>query len=132
MKRNAMGAALSMLCLAAALSGCGDKRTVAAVRPDLTDPERFDCRAVTPAERPSLPTEDPIDLDRIAAQRTVPAATAVAREEVAAFVASVRSRELVAARYIVTVEGRLFECANDAAWARDYFSRLPAPPGAPD
>lgn len=102
---------------------CAPTVVAEAIRPDLTNPERFDC--ATLGTRPAIPGEDPVDLDRIAAAGAQ--AVAVAREEVAAYVASVRAREGVVARYVVAVEGRLFECANDAQWTREFFSRLPAP-----
>lgn len=119
--------ALALLTCCSILSACQTTRELAPVRPDLTNPERFDCQAVAPADRPRIPPEDVIDLDRAAAAPTVAAAVAIARQEVAAYVATVRAREGVAARYIVQIEGQLFDCANDDRWLLDYFGRLPAP-----
>lgn len=112
------------------VSGCATPNVVAeAVRPDLTNPERFQCEAIQPGSRPSIPAEDVIDLDRAAQARSVEMALTIVREEVAAYVASVRAREGVVSRYVILVEGRLFDCANNMAWQRDFYRGLPAPKG---
>ncbi len=108
-------AALWTLC-SLLVSGCGTTRVMAPVKPDA---DRMDCVAVTPADRPALPPEYVIDWSAVL---TVPQA----RSEHESFVRSVRTREGVTVGYIVDVEGRLFMCANDAAWLRDFFGRLPA------
>ena len=126
MKQSALVVALLMSSLV--VSGCAStKWSVAPVRPDLTNPERFDCTAVDASARPRAPAEDVIDWDRIAAQTTRDQVLAVAREEVRGYIASVRAREGVVIRYVIQIEGQLFECANDDQWTREFFSRLPAP-----
>lgn len=111
MKRQLLALALSTLCLA----GCETARVAVPVHPPA---DRMDCVALTPADRPRLPPEHVIDWSAVV---TVPQA----RSEHEAYVRSVRTREGVTVAYIVTVEGRQFACANDAAWLRDFFKRLP-------
>jgi hypothetical protein len=48
--------------------------------------------------------------------------------EVAKLIATVRTREGVVAGYVLDLEGKHFVCVNNAAWLRDYFKGLPAPP----
>lgn len=50
---------------------------------------------------------------------------AQARAEHDAYVRSVRTREGVIVGYLVSIEGKLFVCSNNAAWWRDYWSGLP-------
>ena len=110
MKRQLLALALSTLCLA----GCETFRTAVPVKPPA---DRMDCVAAAPADRPALPPEYVIDWSRVT---TVPQA----RTEHEAYVRSVRTREGVAVGYIVTIEGRLFVCASDDEWLRDFFGRL--------
>lgn len=49
-----------------------------------------------------------------------------ARAEHEAYVRSVRTREGVIVGYVVTIEGKLFVCSNNAEWWRDYWRRLPS------
>lgn len=111
MKRSLLAVALSTFCLA----GCETVRTAVPVRPPA---ERMDCQAVRPQDRPAITAEYEIDWSRVT---SVPQA----RSEHEAYVRSVRLREGGAAGWIVEVEGRLFACANDAAWLRDFFDGLP-------
>lgn len=80
----------------------------------------MDCRAVAPGERPALPAEYVIDWARVATVEQ-------ARGEHEAFVRSVRTREGVVAGWVVEIEDRVFVCASDDAWLRDFFGRLPDP-----
>lgn len=109
--------ALSTCCLGSA--ACETTRTVAPLRPDLTNPERFVCEPA--GDRPTVPPEHVIDWSRVT---TVPQA----RSEHNAYVASIRAREGPITGYIVAIEGKLFACSNNAAWLRDFYGRLPRPP----
>ena len=99
-----------MLC-----SACGPKRVAVPICSDLTNPARLICEAQ--GERPTLPAEYVVDWSKV---QTV----AQARAEHETYVRSVRTREGVIVGYVVTVEGKLFVCSNNAQWWRDYFSGL--------
>ena len=113
MKRLLLGIALSTFCLAG--SACNTTRVAVPLKPD---PARMDCVAVEPGQRPAIPPEYVIDWSKV---ETV----AQARSEHEAFVRTVRTREGVVAGYVVQVEEKLFVCASDAAWLRDFFAALP-------
>lgn len=100
-----------MLC-----SACSPQRIAVPSRPDLANPDRLTCEAA--GERPALPAEYVIDWSRVTTVEQ-------ARSEHDAYVRSVRTREGVIVGYVVTVEGRLFVCSNNAAWWRDYWAGLP-------
>lgn len=117
MKRSLRAAALLMCCLALSGASCGERVAVNIPIP----PDRMDCAALTGDEaRPTIPTEYVIDWTRVA---TVDQAKA----EHSAFVTRLRERERPVALYVVRLEGRVFVCADDAQWLRDYQSRLPSP-----
>lgn len=78
----------------------------------------MDCRAVEASERPALPPEYEIVWEGV---RTV----AEARAGHETYVRSVRAREGVVTGHVVEIEGRLWACANDDAWLRDFFAKLP-------
>jgi arginine deiminase len=67
--------------------------------------------------RPTIPAEYQIDWSGVSTVER-------ARTEHQAFVDRLRQRERVSAGYIVTLEGRVFACADDAAWLRQFFSDL--------
>lgn len=115
--------ALLMFCLAA--SACQTTRAVDALRPDLTNPDRFVCEPA--GTRPKAPPEYQIDWGQVSAAPSVAVATERAKAEVAKLVASVRNREGVVVGYILQLEGRHFVCFNNMTWQRDFYSRLPAP-----
>ena len=128
MRQLATIAALLTCC--SAVSACTTpQRVVEPLRPDRTNPERFVCEEA--GTRPTIAPEDPVDLDRIRAATSVAQAAAIAQEEVAAYVASVRGRETLVTQYIVTLEGKHFTCVNNMAWQRDFYSRLPEPAPPP-
>lgn len=114
MQRWQKGLALSTLCLTLSAASCGEKRVVTSIP---IPAERIDCVALSPSARPQLPPEHKIDWVRL---RTL----AEAKAEHDLFVKSVRAREAIVAHYIVTVEGVLFACANDAEWLRDREKEL--------
>ena len=116
MKLRRMVPVLLMCCSALAISGCDQKRIEV---PIPIPPERMDCVTIT-GERPTIPAEYVIDWTKI---RTVDQA----RTEHKAFVTRLRERERPVAGYVVRLEGQLFACADDAAWLRDYTSRLQTP-----
>lgn len=115
MKPLAMVLALSTLSLG--LQGCKTAHTATALRPDTEHPERFVCAPVAPSERPQIPPEYVIDWAGVV---TVDQA----RVEHDAFVRSVRARERVAALHIVEIENRVFACASNMQWIRDFFAGL--------
>lgn len=118
MKRLRMAAVLLMYC--SAVSACtGTPEVVAeALRPDLTNPERFICEPA--GTRPQIPAEYQVNRS----VTTVPQAFA----EHDAYVRSIRNREGIVAGYIVQLEGRHFVCFNNMAWQRDFYARLPPSP----
>lgn len=113
--------ALLLLTSSLAVSACtGDRvRSVSALRPDQTNPERFICEPA--GTRSQVPPEYVIDWSRVT---TVPQA----RAEHDAFVRVLRTREGIVAGYIVQLEGRHFVCFNNMQWQRDFYARLPASP----
>lgn len=106
---------LSMFCLA--MAACETVREAAPLRPDLDYPARLICEGV-PDKRPAISPEYVIDWSKV---ETV----ARAKTEHEAYVRSVRTREGIVAGYVVEIEGKLFTCSNNAAFWRDYWSRLP-------
>lgn len=111
--------------VAAALSGCGVTRATVPLRPDLQYPERFVCEAS--GTRPAIPPEYAIDWSKVT---TVDQAHA----EHDKFVGVLRTREGLVAGYVLDLEGKHFLCVNNAAWVRDFYSKLPkdtAVPAAP-
>ena len=103
---------LSTFCLA--VSACQTKRVVA---PLPIPPERMDCVVVN--DRPVVPGEYVIDWSKVAT-------VGEARAQHDAFVTRLRQRETLVAGYVVRLEGRVFACADDAQWLRDYTAALPA------
>lgn len=117
MKRNARALALLTSCLA--LSACADTlRSVEALRPDLTNPERFVCEAA--GTRPVIPPEHAIDWTRVVTVEQ-------AKAEHEAFVTRLRQRETGVTGYLVQLEGKHFVCFNNMAWQREFYAGLPAP-----
>lgn len=102
-----MAAVLLMCC--SAVSACEPKRIATALP---IPPERMDCEAAT-GKRPKLPPEYVIDWTKIA---TVGEAK-TAHDN---FVNVIRGREGIVSNYILTLAGDLFQCANDAAWVREW------------
>jgi len=114
MKQTVMAAAPLMLFLA--ISGCSEKRINV---PIPIPAERVDCTVLD--GRPTVPKEYVIDWTRVQD-------VAQAEAEHKSFVTRLREREKIIGGsdgYIVQLEGRLFVCANDALWIRNYLSRLP-------
>lgn len=97
------------------MTACTEKRTVKSIP---IPAERMDC--VKASKRPTLPPEYQIDWSRVAAAPDVAAAVQLAKDEVAKFVGTIRTREGRVAGYILDVEGELFACSNDAEWLRDW------------
>jgi hypothetical protein len=117
MQRRLKVAALLTCCLVLSAGAC-EKRVATAIP---IPPERIDCAVLGGEEaRPTIPPEYVIDWTRVTSVQQ-------ARGEHDAFVTRLRARETPVALYIVRLEGQLFACADDAAWVRDYQSRLPAP-----
>lgn len=114
MKRTNMALALLTFSFLLPAASCGDTRRI--VEAQIPPAERMDCRELE-GDRPALPREYEIEWGSIETLEQ-------ARAEHDAYVASVRSRESVTASYILTVEGRLFACADDAEWLRDFFADL--------
>ncbi len=108
MRRLLMAAALSTSCLA--VSACSPKRVVTNLAPP---PARLVCEAAGP--RPTIAPEYVVDWTRVAT-------VTQARDEHRRFVASIRTREGAIAGYILSVEGRLFACASNARWLRDWYA----------
>lgn len=111
MKRLLLASLLLTLC-----SACAPQRVAVPIRPDKENRARLICEAQ--GERPTLPAEYVVDWSKV---QTV----AQARAEHETYVRSVRTREGVIVGYVVTVEGKLFVCSNNAQWWRDFWGRLP-------
>lgn len=114
MKRQQMVAALLMFC--SAVSACGPQRVMVPVP---VPPERMDC-SLLESGRPTIPPEFVIDWSGVAT-------TQQARQQHDAFVQRLRQREGAVAGYVVELEGRVFACADDAAWLRDFNAGLRQP-----
>jgi hypothetical protein len=120
--RSAMALLLLTLCLVT--SGCGDTvRSVSALRPDKTNPERFVCDLA--GTRPTVPPEYKIDWGIVGQAHSVPEAVRLAQLEVAKFVGVLRTREGVVAGYVLDLEDHLFLCFNNARWQREFYAGLP-------
>ena len=96
-----------------ALSACEPKRVVTALP---IPPERMDCQDAT-GQRPKLSPEFVIDWSKIA---TVDEAHAAFDN----FTLVLRGREQTVANYVIELEGKLFQCANDAAWLREREAEI--------
>lgn len=110
MRRQLMAAVLLMSC---SVGACTEKRIAKAIK---TPAARLVCEPA--GDRPSIPAEYVIDWTRVT---TVPQA----RSEHDAYVRSVRTREGLVAGYIVSIEGKLFVCADNAQWRKDFEAGLP-------
>lgn len=116
----AIGIAVGALLVA----GCKEPiRSVSALRPDKTNPERFVCDPT--GTRPAVPAEYKIDWPSVSLAPNVPEAVKRAKAEHEKFVAVLRTREGVVAGYILKLEGKHFICFNNMAWQRDFYAGLP-------
>ena len=122
MQPSAKALILSMCCLA--LSSCAARREAVPLRPDLANPQRMACQGA-PRTRPALPAEHEIDWQGVLAPADADATLKRAQDEHGAYVRSVRKRNGAVAAYIVAIENRLFVCANNAQWWRDYWAARP-------
>lgn len=109
MQQSRKALALSMLCSALLTSACTEKRVVTALP---IPAERMDCQAAT-GQRPQLNPEYKIDWAKVAS-------VGQAKIEHDRFVSVIRGRENTVANYVLEIEGQLFQCANDAAWVREW------------
>lgn len=107
MKQLLMAAALSTLSLG--ISACEPEKHVTALP---IPAERTDCQAAT-GKRPQLNPEYKIDWAKVAS-------VGQAKIEHDRFVSVIRGREQTVANYVLEIEGQLFQCANDAAWVREW------------
>lgn len=115
MQRRLLALALSTCCLA--VSACNQRIQAPLPIP----PDRMDCVVLSGEDgRPKIPAEYVIDWTHVTTVQQ-------AHAEHDAFVTRLRERERPVALYVVRLEGRVFACADDAAWLRDYTSRLPTP-----
>jgi hypothetical protein len=118
-----MRTALLLSTLSLAISGCETtKRSVEALRPDLTNADRFVCDRSP--DRPKLPPEYQIDWGRVAAAPNVAAAVDLAKQEHAQFIARLRTRENITVGYIVVIDSVNFVCFNNMKWQRDFYAGL--------
>lgn len=83
-----------------------------------TPPDRLVCEPA--GDRPTIPPGYTIDWSRVT---TVDQA----RQEHQRYVGTVLDREARVAHYIVEIEGRLFTCASNMQWRRDFEAGLPRP-----
>lgn len=108
-----MRCSISLALAATALAGCADTKRVVEHLP--TPPERLVCEPG--GTRPTVPPEYQIQWQQV---KTV----AQAKAEHEKFVAVLRTREGIVAGYILSLEGKLFVCVNNAAWRRDFEAGL--------
>ena len=103
-----------------ALSACTTtKRVAVALQPPT---ERLQC--VSAGTRPIIPPEAVIDWSKVL---TVPQS----HSEHDRFVASVRTREGVVAKYVLDTESKLFLCASNAQWMKDWYAGMATTPVSP-
>lgn len=102
-----MAAVLSTCFLA--VSACDTVRTVKALP---IPPERIDCQTAI-GKRPKLPPEYQIDWAKVAS-------VGQAKTEFDNFKLALRGREKIVSDYVLTLEGELFQCANDDTWLREW------------
>ena len=100
---------------------CGQKEPIATVLK--TPPERLRCELA--GERPALAGVAPIDWSKVA---TVDQA----RAEHARYVTATRDRNGKVTAYILRLEEKLFVCADNAEWRRQFEAALPDGPTAPN
>lgn len=112
MKQRSKAKALLMCCSLVLINGCGTKRVVKHIPIPV---ERMDCTYLK--DRPNIPSEYVIDWSKVVS-------VGQAKDQHEAYVSRLRQRETAIAGYIVKTEGRLFACANDAQWIRDYEKSL--------
>lgn len=98
-------------------------RTVSALRPDKTNPERFVCELA--GTRPTVPPEYKIAWGIVGQAPDVPEAVRLARLELAKFVGVLRAREGIVAGYVLNLEDHLFLCFNNVRWQREFYAGLP-------
>lgn len=101
--------ALALLTCSLALTAASCEKRVVTSLP--IPAERMDCVYVQ--DRPTIPAEYKIDWQRVTT-------VAQAKGEHDRFVASIRTREGIVAGYLVKIEGRIFACASDAQWLREW------------
>lgn len=107
----------AIIFVALLLSSCGDTvRSVSALRPDKTNPERFVCELA--GTRPTVPPEYVIDWSKVTT-------VAQAKTEHDKFVGTLRTREGIVAGYVLDVEDHLFVCFNNMRWQREFYAGLP-------
>ena len=111
--------ALGMLC--SAVSACGPERVqpASALRPDLTNPERFDCQRA--GTRPTVAPEYQIDWSKIST-------VGQARTEFENFKLTLRGRENIVAGYLLGLEAINFNCWSDTQWQLEFYRGLPDQP----
>lgn len=105
-----------MTCFSAISCAPNTIRSVSALRPDKTNPDRFVCELA--GTRPTVPPELTINWAEIPT-------VAAAQEAFKAFVERVRAREGIVAGYVLTVEDHLFLCFNNMRWQREFYAGLP-------
>lgn len=96
-----------------AVAACAEPKRIVEAIP--IPAERMDC--VAAGTRPAIPPEYKIEWANVSN-------VLQARQEYNQYVASVRAREGMVAGYVLDLEGKLFLCANDAAWLREWQAGL--------
>lgn len=114
MKRLLKAVALSTCCL---ISVTGCKPAVEyRFKPIPIPAERMDCTAVDKSDRPKLGALYTIDWSKVT---SVPQA----QIEVGKLMTTMINRETTVTNYILDIEGKLFLCASDAQWLREYTAK---------
>ena len=100
--------------------------SVSALRPDLTNPDRFKCELA--GTRPTiLPNVEP-NWIFVGEAPTVAEALDRAKAEHREFVKRANERERIVAGYLLMVEDNLFLCFNNMTWQREFYQGLETPP----
>lgn len=97
--------------------------SVSALRPDLTNPDRFKCELA--GTRPPISPDYLMNWQFVGTAATVSEAVERAKAEHQKYVTQGRAREATVARYVLLVEDHLFLCFNNVTWLREYYQGLP-------
>lgn len=104
-----MRSLISAALLALTVAACAEPKRIVEAIP--IPAERMDC--VAAGTRPAIPQEHKIIWENVSN-------VLQARQEYNQYVASVRAREGMVAGYVLSLEGKLFACSNDAQWLREW------------
>ena len=108
-----------------AVSACQPQvvRSVDALRPDKTNPDRFVCELA--GTRPTILPNPAPNWVFVGQAPTVQEAVNRAKAEHEEYRKRANERERIVATYLLLVEDKLFLCFNNMTWQRDFYAGLP-------